>query len=178
MYKRQADATEGSLAESKSRGISNPGWWLYRTYTDHYGNTRHKAECIAALTVASGTSGDASDDTIAADVASAVTITGQPGNSSSSSGAGTFAVTTSTTGTPGTLAYVWQRQKAGTKRWVNITASLDTGITYADFTTATLAYSGLGGATLDGQNYRVKITSANGTEEVISNGAGTLPFGS
>ena len=173
-----ADSTEGSLAESKSRGIKNPGWWLYRTYTDHYGNTRHKAECIAAMSVAAGTSGDASDDTIAADVASSVTIGTQPASSTSSSGAGTFAVTTSTTGTPGTLAYVWQRQKAGTKRWVNITASLDTGITYADFTTATLAYSGLGGATLDGQNYRVKITSANGTEEVISNGAGTLTFGS
>ena len=173
-----ADATEGSLAESKSRGISNPGWWVYRSYTDHAGNTRHKAECVAALTVASGTSGDMADDTIAADVASAVTITGQPGNSESSSGAGTFAVTTSTTGTPGTLAYVWQRQKAGTKRWVNVSASLDTGITYADFTTATLAYSGLGGATLDGYNYRVKITSANGTEEVITNGAATLTFGS
>ena len=82
-----ADSTEGSLAESKSRGISNPGWWLYRTYTDHYGNTRHKAECIAAMSVAAGVSGDASDDTIAAEVASAVTITSQPGNSASSSGA-------------------------------------------------------------------------------------------
>ena len=173
-----ADATEGSLAESKSRGISNPGWWVYRSYTDHAGNTRHKAECVAALTVASGTSGDMADDTIAADVASAVTITGQPGNSTSSSGAGTFAVTTSTTGTPGALAYVWQRQKSGTKRWVNVSASLDTGITYADFTTATLAYSGLASDALDGYNYRVKITSANGTEEVITNGAGTLTFGS
>ena len=173
-----ADATEGSLAESKSRGISNPGWWVYRSYTDHAGNTRHKAECVAALTVASGTSGDMADDTIAADVASAVTITGQPGNSTSSSGAGTFAVTTSTTGTPGALAYVWQRQKAGTKRWVNVSASLDTGITYADFTTATLAYSGLASNALDGYNYRVKITSANGTEEVITDGAGTLTFGS
>ena len=173
-----ADATEGSLAENKSRGINGPGWWQYRSFTDHAGNTRHKAECIAAVTVASSVSGDLADDTIAADVASAVTITGQPGNSSSSSGAGTFAVTTSTTGTPGTLAYVWQRQKAGTKRWVNITANLDTGITYADFATATLAYSGLTGDTLDGQNYRVKITSANGTEEVISNGAGTLTFSS
>tara|TARA_Y100001970_G_scaffold241160_1_gene304517 strand:+ start:5199 stop:6026 length:828 start_codon:yes stop_codon:yes gene_type:complete len=173
-----ADATEGSLAENKSRGINGPGWWQYRSFTDHAGNTRHKAECIAAVTVASSVSGDLADDTIAADVASAVTITGQPGNSSSSSGAGTFAVTTSTTGTPGTLAYVWQRQKAGTKRWVNITANLDTGITYADFATATLAYSGLANDTLDGQNYRVKITSANGTEEVVSNGAGTLTFDS
>ena len=174
-----ADATEGSLAESKSRGISNPGWWLYRTYNDHYGNTRHKAECIAALSVAAGTSGDASDDTIAADVASSVTIDTQPSASTSSSGAGTFAnLATSTTGTPGTLTYQWQRQTASGKRWVNVSASLDTGITYADFTTATLAYSGLGGATLDGQKYRVKINSAGGTEEVISDGAATLTFGS
>ena len=174
-----ADSTEGSLAESKSRGISNPGWWLYRTYTDHYGNTRHKAECIAAMSVAAGTSGDASDDTIAADVASSVAIGTQPASSTSSSGAGTFAnLATSTTGTPGTLAYVWQRQTATGKRWQNITASLDTGITYTNFTTATLGYTGLGGATLDGYKYRVKITSANGTEEQISNGAATLTFGS
>ena len=174
-----ADATEGSLAESKSRGISNPGWWLYRTYTDHYGNTRHKAECIAALSVAAGTSGDMADDTIAADVASSVAIGTQPSASTSSSGAGTFAnLATTTTGTPGALAYVWQRQTASGKRWQNITASLDTGITYANFTTATLAYSGLGGATLDGQKYRVKVNSVNGTEEQISDGAATLTFGS
>ncbi len=174
-----ADSTEGSLAESKSRGISNPGWWLYRTYTDHYGNTRHKAECIAAMSVAAGTSGDASDDTIAADVASSVAIGTQPASSTSSSGAGTFAnLATSTTGTPGALAYVWQRQTATGKRWQNITASLDTGITYTNFTTATLGYTGLGGDTLDGYKYRVKITSANGTEEQISNGAATLTFGS
>ena len=174
-----ADSTEGSLNESKSRGIKNPGWWLYRTYTDHYGNTRHKAECIAAMSVAAGTSGDMADDTIAADVASSVAIGTQPSASTSSSGAGTFAnLATTTTGTPGALAYVWQRQTATGKRWQNITASLDTGITYADFTTATLAYSGLGGATLDGYKYRVKITSANGTEEVISDGAATLTFGS
>ena len=173
-----ADSTEGSLAESKSRGISNPGWWLYRTYTDHYGNTRHKAECIAAMSVAAGTSGDMADDTIAADVASSVTIGTQPANSTSSSGAGTFTLSTSTTGTPGTLTYQWQRQTASGKRWQNITASLDTGITYANFTTATLAYSGLGGATLDGQKYRVKVNSVNGTEEQISDGAATLTFGS
>jgi len=173
-----ADATEGSLAENKSRGINSPGWWVYRTYTDAGGNTRHKAECVAALSVAAGTSGDLADDTIAADVASAVTITAQPANSQSSSGGGTFTLSTSTTGTPGTLAYVWQRQTATGKRWVNLAANTDTGITYSNFTTATLGYASLGGATLDGYKYRVKVTSANGTEEVITNGAATLTFGS
>ena len=173
-----ADATEGSLAENKSRGINGPGWWQYRSFTDHAGNTRHKAECIAAVTVASSVSGDLADDTIAADVASAVTITGQPANSASSSGGGTFAVTTSTTGTPGTLTYQWQRQTASGKRWVNLAANTDTGITYSDFTTATLTYASLASDALDGQNYRVKINSAGGTEEVITNGAATLTFDS
>ena len=89
-----------------------------------------------------------------------------------------MAWSTSTTGTPGALAYVWQRQTATGKRWVNITASLDTGVTYANFTTATLGLSGITGATLDGYKYRVKITSAGGTEEVVSDGAATITFGS
>jgi hypothetical protein len=172
------DATEVGLAENKSRGLKGPGWWNYKTYTDHSGATRHKAEHLAYAYIAAGTSGDFTDDTKVADVASAVTIGTQPANSTSSSGAGTFTLSTSTTGTPGALAYVWQRQTASGKRWVNITASLDTGITYANFTTATLGYSGLGGATLDGYKYRVKVTSANGTEEVVSDGAATLTFGS
>ena len=171
------DETEAQLNETKSRGITGPGWWSYFTYTDSSGATRHKAEQLIFVANPDGTETQA-DDAIAADVASAVTITVQPANSTSSSGAGTYTLTTTTTGTPGALAYQWQRQTAGGKRWTNITASLDTGITYADFTTATLAYSGLAGATLDGNKFRVKITSAGGTEEVMSDGAATLTFGS
>ena len=172
------DATEAGLDENKSRGLSGPGWWNYRSYTDHAGSTRHKAECIAALSVAAGTSGDDADDTLVADVASSVSITAQPAAATTSSGAATFTLSTSTTGTPGALAYVWQRQTATGKRWVNITASLDTGVTYANFTTATLGLSGITDATLDGYKYRVKITSAGGTEEVVSDGAATITFGS
>jgi len=170
------DGTEASLAENASRGITGPGWWSYRTYTDGAGNTRHKAECLAFISNPDGTETQ-SDDTIVADVASAVSIDVQPANSTSSSGAGTFTLTTSTTGTPGALSYVWQRKTATGTRWANISASLDAGITYADFTTATLAYSGLADDSLDGYKYRVKITSAGGTEEVISDGAATLTFG-
>jgi hypothetical protein len=171
------DETEAQLNETKSRGITGPGWWSYFTYTDSSGATRHKAEQLIFVANPDGTETQA-DDAIAADVASAVTITVQPANSTSSSGAGTYTLTTTTTGTPGALAYQWQRQTATGKRWVNIAAGTDTGITYADFTTATLAYSGLAGDTLDGNKFRVKITSAGGTEEVISNGAATLTFGS
>ena len=171
------DETEAQLNETKSRGITGPGWWSYFTYTDSSGATRHKAEQLIFVANPDGTESQA-DDAIAADVASAVTITVQPANSTSSSGAGTYTLTTTTTGTPGALAYQWQRQTATGKRWTNITASLDTGITYADFTTATLAYSALAADTLDGNKFRVKITSAGGTEEVMSNGAATLTFGS
>ena len=38
------DETEAGLAANKERGITAPGWWAYRTYTDAAGNTRHKAE--------------------------------------------------------------------------------------------------------------------------------------
>jgi hypothetical protein len=171
------DATEASLAENASRGITGPGWWSYRTYTDSSGNTRYKTEHLVFISNPDGTETQA-DDTIAADVASAVAISVQPASSTSSSGAGTFTLTTTTTGTPGALSYQWQRQTAtATTRWVDITASLDSGITYADFTTATLAYSGLAADGLDGYKYRVKITSAGGTEEVISDGAAILTFG-
>lgn len=173
------DETEAGLDENKSRGITAPGWWAYRTYTDHNGNTRHKAEHLMVLSNAEANADETlSDDTIAADVASAVVIDTQPSSSTSVSGAGTFAdLATSTTGTPGTLTYQWQRQTASaTVRWQDITADLDTGITYADFTTATLAYSGLADDSLDGYKYRVKITSTGGTEEVISDGAATLTF--
>ena len=176
------DTTEAALAENKSRGITGPGWWLYRTYTTHNGDTKYKSECLAVVSSAAGVSGDDTDDTVVADVASAVTISSQPANSTSSSGAGTFAVSTSTTGTPGTLTYQWQRQTANaTTRWQNIVGGaggLDTGITYSNFTTATLAYASLASDALDGYKYRVKINSAGGTEEIISNGAATLTFSS
>ena len=173
------DSTEVGLAENKQRGLKGPGWWNYKTYTDHSGATRHKAVHLAYVYIAAGTSGDYTDDTRVADVASSVTIGTQPAASTSSSGAGSFAnLATSTTGTPGALSYVWQRQTASGKRWVNLAANTDTGITYVNFTNATLSYTGLASDALDGYKYRVKITSANGTEEVISNGVAALTFGS
>jgi hypothetical protein len=172
------DATEAALNENAVRGITGPGWWSYRTYVDASGKTRHKAEHLVVISNPEANADETqSDDTIVADAASAVTITVQPANSTSSSGAGTFTLTTTTTGTPGTLAYQWQRQTADGTTWRNVTASLDSGVTYSGMTTATLAYSGLASASLDGYKYRVKITSAGGTEEVISNGSATLTFG-
>ena len=44
------DETEAGLAANKARGLSSPGWWSYRTYTDAAGKTRHKAEQLAFIT--------------------------------------------------------------------------------------------------------------------------------
>ena len=172
------DTTEDSIASNKTRGISGPGWWLYQTYQTHNGTERHKAECLVPLKVAAGTAGDFAQDTIDADVNETITVGTQPANSTSSSGAGTF-VAAATVDQSGTITYKWQRQTAtATTRWVDVSASLDTGITYANFTTATLAYSGLAGTTLNGYKYRCVINSSKGAVQKYTDGAATLTFGS
>ena len=151
---------------------------MYQTYQTHNGTERHKAECLVPLKVAAGTAGDFAQDTIDADVNETITVGTQPANSTSSSGAGTF-VAAATVDQSGTITYKWQRQTAtATTRWVDVSASLDTGITYANFTTATLAYSGLGGTTLNGYKYRCVINTSKGAETKYTNGAATLTFGS
>ena len=173
------DTTEDSIASNKTRGISGPGWWLYRTYQSHNGDTKHKAECLVPLKVAAGSAGDFAQDTIDADVLETITVGTQPANSTSSSGAGTF-VAAATVDQSGTITYQWQRQTASaTTRWVNISAAdLDTGITYANWTTATLAYSALGDDSLDGYKYRCVINTSKGAATKRTNGAATLTFGS
>jgi hypothetical protein len=164
------DDAEAALDENKVRGLKWSGWWAYRTFTDGDGNTRHKAECIAFANATAVAAGDFDNDNPAADVVSAVTITGQPAavTGAATPYTGTFTVTTSTTGTPGTLIYQWQYQTATqTAKWTNLT---DTGV-YSGSTTATLTLTAAAKATYDGYKFRVKITSAGGTEEIISNAA-------
>ena len=161
------DETEAQLNENRQRGIDGPGWWSYFTYTDNAGNTRHKAEKLVALADPDTNANETqADDAIAADVASAVTITAQPADVTGATTpyTGTFAVTTSTTGTPGTLTYQWQYQTATGTRWINVA---NTGV-FSDATTATLTLTAAAKATYDGYKFRVKINSAGGTEEVTS----------
>lgn len=157
------DDTEAQLSENKERGINSPGWWAYRTYTDASGNTRHKSELLAFITGPDANANETqADDTIAADVASAITIGTQPTDQDSSSGAATFSVVA--TATTGTVTYQWQRRTSSTGRWTNISGA----------TSDSLALTGLT-ATEDGYQYRVKLNSSAGAEEVISDTA-TLTF--
>jgi len=158
------DETEAGLSENKERGLTSPGWWAYRTYTDASGKTRHKAEHLMVLSNPDTNANETlSDDTIAADVASAITISAQPTAQTSASGAATFSVTASADA--GTVVYQWQRQTATGTRWSNISGA----------TSASLALTGLT-ASEDGYKYRVKLTSTAGAEEVISDSA-VLTFG-
>ena len=159
------DATEAGLAENKSRGLSGPGWWNYRSYTDHAGSTRHKAECIAFVHATAAAAGDDADDTIVADVLETITIGTQPANQTTSSGAATFTVA-ATVDQSGTITYQWQKKTAAGTRYVNVSGA----------TSASLALTGQLAAN-DGDKYRVKINTSKGAEEVVSDAA-TLTFGS
>ena len=185
------DDTEAAVASNKTRAITGPGWWKYRTHVDAGGNTRHKAEHIAVVSNTALLAGDDADDTLVADVLEVIAISAHPANVGDgattlelpSVAATTFAVTASADQS-GTLAYVWQRKLPDSTRWVNIGASTD-GSVYTNFTTATLSVNttnaagkwGASGsedasvAAYDGIQFRVKITTSKGAEEVISNAA-------
>ena len=162
------DAVEATLAENTERGLNAPGWWQYTSYTDASGATRHKAQHLAAFKSAPANTAD-SDDTIAADVASAITISAQPANVTGAAdpytAASAFAVTAAAT--TGSLLFQWQRQTATGTRWTNVT---DAGV-FSGSSTATLAITAGAKSDLDGYKFRVKITSTAGAEEVISNSA-------
>ena len=89
-----ADATEQSLAVNRKRGITSPGWWLYRSFTDVEGTTRHKAECLAFVNMAASAAvGDDADDAILGDFNSVITISSQPASATTytpSGAIGTF----------------------------------------------------------------------------------------
>jgi hypothetical protein len=81
------DDVEATLAENRERGLTAPGWWEYMTYTDSSGATRHKAQHLVAFKDAPVNTADL-DDAVAADVASAISISAQPSNQSTQTPAG------------------------------------------------------------------------------------------
>ena len=166
------DDTEATLAENTERGLNAPGWWQYTSYTDASGETRHKAVHLAAFKDAPANAAD-SDDAIAADVASAITITGDvasvTGAADPYTSATAFSVTASAS--TGSLLFQWQRQTPTGTRWTNVT---DAGV-FSGSNTNTLAITGAAKADWDGYKFRVKLTSTAGAEEVIS-ATGTLTY--
>mgnify|MGYP001399314696 FL=1 len=160
------DETEAGLAANKERGITAPGWWAYRTYTDGAGNTRHKAEHLMVLTNPEANADETlSDDTIAADAANTITLSTNNTDKTTSSGAATFLVAASVTNS-GTATFQWQKRTTSSGRWSNVSGATATSLALTGQT-----------ASEDGNQYRVKVNSDNGAPEVISATA-TLTFGS
>ena len=160
------DETEAGLAANKERGITAPGWWAYRTYTDGAGNTRHKAEHLMILTNPEANADETlSDDTIAADAANTITLSTNNTDKTTSSGAATFLVAASVTNS-GTATFQWQKRTTSSGRWSNVSGATSTSLALTGQT-----------ASEDGNQYRVKVNSDNGAPEVISDVA-TLAFGS
>lgn len=187
------DDTEATLAENKERGLTAPGWWEYMTYTDSSGKTRHKAQHLVAFKDAPVNAADA-DDSVGADAASNIVLfatwdgiatapTPAVGDTATYSVAGDAgspfvadANTILNTGDAayelagGTPVFQWQRQKTSSGRWSNITATLDGGIYTqgADGPVLEIDPAAFGDTSLDGYEFRVKVTSTAGAEEVTS----------
>ena len=164
------DETEATLAENKERGLTAPGWWQYTSYTDASGKTRHKCQHLVSFGSAPANAAD-SDDAVAADVASAITISNDPQDVAAAADpfTGTFVV--AATANTGTLLFQWQRQTPSGTRWTNVT---DTGV-FSGSNLNTLTLTTAAKADWDGYKFRVKITTDAGAEEVIS-AAATLTY--
>jgi nitroreductase len=172
------DAVEATLASNKSRGLTAPGWWEYMTYTDDSGKTRHKAQHLVSMGDAPANTADL-DDAFAADAPNPVISIGtQPisiGDGITTleipAAAQTFVVAATVTGT-GTVDYQWQRKTATSDRWVNIGAATDSSA-YTGFATGTLTIviGALTDLDLNNYQYRAKVTSTTGANEVTSNAA-------
>ena len=166
------DDAEAELAENRERGLTAPGWWSYTSYTDASGETRHKCEHLVSMKDAPANTAD-SDDAVAADVASAITIgtdvASVTGAADPYTSATAFSITASAS--TGSLLFQWQRQTPTGTRWTNVT---DAGV-FSGATTNTLAITGAAKADYDGYKFRVKLTSTAGAEEVIS-ATGTLTY--
>jgi len=151
------DETEAQAAANKARGINTPGWYLYRSYLDSAGVTRHKAEMLVELSVAAADSGDATADD------RTILISAQPADASADTGTGaTFSVTAAATPTA-SLSYQWEVSTDGGSNWADATGGV-----YSGDTTATLTISDVTG--LDAYEYRVVI-SATGASDVTSSAA-------
>ncbi len=163
------DSAEAELNENKIRGLTGPGWWVYKTYTDASGSTRHKSECIAPLYVTASVAGDFADNP-AADVASAITISSQPANQSTQTPAGAI-LTVDTIGAADAL------RTAGTYTIGASDYTTDAAGTGATFT---VVVSALGAATItvndNGSGFVIDETITIDDADLGAGGAANLTF--
>ena len=163
------DDVEATLPENKLRGLTAPGWWEYFTYTDASGNTRHKAQHLVAFKDAPANTADL-DDAVAADIASAISISAQPANQSTQAPAGAI-LTVDTIGAADAL------RTAGTYTIGAsdyLTEAAGTGATF------TIVVDGTGAATVtineNGSGFVVDETITIDDADLGNGGAADLTF--
>lgn len=151
-------AEEAALDTNKKKGLTSPGWWLFRTYVDSTGVTRYKSEMLANITNTEATDNDVtSDDEIAADINSTVAISVHPTPQLVANEQATFTVETTTTS--GNKTYQWQKKVPG-GRWANVTGK----------TAASAVFTPLVAAD-NGNLYRAVAGNDIGALKVYSNSA-------
>lgn len=173
------DVNEAKQPENRNRGLKNPGWWLYRAWTNADNSFAQHAECLIALGGQSdklqATTGDSgstlraggSDDTVAVD--GTITIGTQPASISRTAPAtGSFTVAATIAGV-GSLTYQWQvAESAAPNTWTNV--SRGSGGTTATYTTGVTQVAASGSVDSNGDKYRC-VVSATGSTSVTSSAA-------
>jgi len=118
----------------------------------------------ASRTGGSKTGGSGADGAVVLTYCPPPAITTQPTSFTTTTGNANFAVTA--TGT--SLIYQWQRAVSGSGTFVNITsAGLDVGVTYSNYTTATLNLTGATSA-VNNYNYQCVVSSSCNSSSVTS----------
>lgn len=164
------DRNEIDVPENKARGIGQTGWVHYTTYTDAHGQTRHKAEVVAAMSknfsanatgslFADGGSADAADDTVAADYL--IYFSTQPEDVTANTGDSVSFTTVATSRPTGaTITYQWYENNTTHEYTLS-----DAGV-YSGTDSNILAISNISG--LDGYSYYVVISGDEGSDDNTS----------
>ena len=159
------DYEESQQAENQARGLNGPGWWLYETYTDAYGNTRHKAECLVPMVIAAADAGDAgvTGDTAVEDATAVdrtITIDAQPAAVSVTSPDPASFVVAASVDPATAITFQWQVSTDGGSNWANSTAAAGTTSSTLDVVSTDADY-------VDANQFRV-VVSSDGATDVTS----------
>jgi hypothetical protein len=185
---------EAQIEDNRSRGLKIPGWHVFETYVNGQGDTINRAECIAAVKNNQGTAegdldiagGIASDveqnivllqtwNTIGAPVAADANDTIIYDLFTENTNILVDANALVNTGDPdyvntGSLTFQWQRQKTSNGRWANVTDTTDGGGIFQNMLAGAPVLDIVAPAdtSLDGYEFRVKVTNDEGATEVVS----------
>ena len=184
---------EAQIEDNRSRGLKIPGWHVFETYVNGQGDTINRAECIAAvknnqgtaegdLDIAGGIASDVeqnivlfptwdgigspaanADNTIIYDIngGTGITVQADVPNGIVNAADPDFNNT-------GTLTFQWQRQKTSNGRWANVTDATDGGTIFQNMPLGAPTLDIADPDTLDGYEFRVKVTNDEGATEVVS----------